>query len=75
MWTILCELWISIASLKCIITDYKNSAEEQTKWMNDERIQLGIHSSIKREYKFIEWFNSLKAEGVRLNCHRGCASS
>ena len=53
-----------MASLKCIIPNCKNPAKEERKRMSDERIQSVTHSSIKREDKFNELLNSLKAEGV-----------
>ena len=58
MWIILHEMWINMASLKYIIPDYKNPAEE-IKWMSDERIQSVAHSSIQHEDKFKEQLNSV----------------
>ena len=58
MWIILCEMWIIMASLKYIVPDYKNPAEE-IKWLSDERIQSVAHSSIKHEDKFKEQLNSV----------------
>ena len=43
--------------------------------MSDERRQSVTHSSIRREDKFNERFNSLKAKGVTLAFHKSCVSS
>ena len=66
MWIILCEMWINMASLKCIIWDSRNPAKEEINWMSDEHTQSVTHASINRGDKSNERLNSLKAERVIL---------
>ena len=48
IWIFLCEMWIKMALLKCIIPDCKNPVKEDIKWMS-ERMQSVTNTCIKHE--------------------------